>query len=126
MLALKSAPIDSIADFRRALAIAQLPLPLRLLLVWLSLNIGRQCRTSWAARNLRVGCAGRRSSTPFRSGPLVDHRVIDGGLAARAIRALEATLNGPVLDEFALPTQARPSGTVAALSPQHRRAARRC
>jgi hypothetical protein len=42
MLALKSAPIDSIADFRRALAIAQLPPPLRLLLVWLSLNIGRQ------------------------------------------------------------------------------------
>ena len=30
----------------------------------------------------------------------VDHRVIDGGLAARAIRALEATLNGLVLDEL--------------------------
>jgi hypothetical protein len=30
----------------------------------------------------------------------VDHRVIDGGPAARAIRALEATLNGPVLDEL--------------------------
>ena len=42
LLALKSAPIDSIADFRRALAIARLPLPLRLLLVWLSLNVGRQ------------------------------------------------------------------------------------
>jgi hypothetical protein len=26
--------------------------------------------------------------------------VIDGGLAARAIRALEAMLNGPVLDEL--------------------------
>jgi hypothetical protein len=42
MLAHKTAPIDSIADFRRALRIARLPLPLRLLLVWLSLNIGRQ------------------------------------------------------------------------------------
>ena len=30
----------------------------------------------------------------------VDHRVIDGGPAARAIRALEAALNGPVLDEL--------------------------
>jgi pyruvate/2-oxoglutarate dehydrogenase complex dihydrolipoamide acyltransferase (E2) component len=30
----------------------------------------------------------------------VDHRVIDGGPAARAIRALEAVLNGPVLDEL--------------------------
>ena len=29
----------------------------------------------------------------------VDHRVIDGGPAARAIRALEAALNGPVLNE---------------------------
>ena len=30
----------------------------------------------------------------------VDHRVIDGGPAARAIQALEAMLNGPVLDEL--------------------------
>jgi hypothetical protein len=30
----------------------------------------------------------------------VDHRVIDGGPAARAIRALVAALNGPVLDEL--------------------------
>jgi pyruvate/2-oxoglutarate dehydrogenase complex dihydrolipoamide acyltransferase (E2) component len=30
----------------------------------------------------------------------VDHRGIDGGPAARAIRALEAMLNGPVLDEL--------------------------
>jgi pyruvate/2-oxoglutarate dehydrogenase complex dihydrolipoamide acyltransferase (E2) component len=30
----------------------------------------------------------------------VDHRVIDGGQAARALRALEAALNGPVLDEL--------------------------
>jgi pyruvate/2-oxoglutarate dehydrogenase complex dihydrolipoamide acyltransferase (E2) component len=30
----------------------------------------------------------------------VDHRVIDGGPAARAIRTLEAMLNGPVLDEL--------------------------
>ena len=30
----------------------------------------------------------------------VDHRVIDGGPAAGAIRALEVMLNGPVLDEL--------------------------
>ena len=30
----------------------------------------------------------------------VDHRVIDGGPAARAIQALEDMLNGPVLDEL--------------------------
>jgi hypothetical protein len=39
--ALKTEPIDSIGDFRRALAIARFPLPFRLLLLWLSLNIGR-------------------------------------------------------------------------------------
>jgi hypothetical protein len=30
----------------------------------------------------------------------VDHRVIDGGPAARAIRIIGETLNGAVLDEF--------------------------
>jgi hypothetical protein len=83
-----------------------------------SISAGR-CRTSWAAsRSPRWVRTGRRSSTPSRSGRAssitarsrrmggvdvylsVDHRVIDGGPAARAIRALEATLNGPVLDEL--------------------------
>jgi hypothetical protein len=31
---------------------------------------------------------------------LCDHRVIDGMLASRALQSLEATLNGPVLDEL--------------------------
>jgi hypothetical protein len=117
MLALKSAPIDSIADFRRALAIAQLPLPLRLLLVWLSLNIGRQVPNFMGS--FAISALGSRGAviidtisvwSSFLNYGLiapdggsylsVDHRVIDGGLAARAIRALEATLNGPVLDEL--------------------------
>jgi hypothetical protein len=125
MLALKSAPIDSIADFRRALAIARLPLPLRLLLVWLSLNIGRQVPNfmgSFAISALGShGAAIIETISVWSSflnyGPIapdggvdvylsVDHRVIDGGLAARSIRALEAALNGPVLDELrALATQ---------------------
>jgi len=119
MLALKSAPIDSIADFRRALAIARLPPPLRLLLVWLSLNIGRQVPNfmgSFAISALGSHGAAIVDTIPVWSsflnyGPIapdggvdiylsVDHRVIDGGPAARAIRALEAMLNGPVLDEL--------------------------
>ena len=119
MLALKSAPIESIADFRRALAIARLPLPLRLLLVWLSLNVGRQVPNfmgSFAISALGSRGAAIVDTIPVWSsflnyGPIapdggvdvylsVDHRVIDGGLAARAIRALEATLNGLVLDEL--------------------------
>ena len=119
MLALKSAPIDSITDFRRALAIARLPLPLRLLLIWLSLNIGRQVPNfmgSFAISALGSHGAAIVDTIPVWSsflnyGPIapdggvdiylsVDHRVIDGGPAARAIRALEAALNGPVLDEL--------------------------
>ena len=125
MLALKSAPIDSIADFRRALAIARLPLPLRLLLVWISLNIGRQVPNFMGSFAISaLGSHGAAIidtisvwSSFLNYGPIapdggvdvylsVDHRVIDGGLAARAIRALEAALNGPVLDELrALATQ---------------------
>src|SRR6478752_9522193 len=119
MLTHKTAPIDSIADFRRALAIARLPLPLRRLLVWLSLNIGRQVPNfmgSFAISALGSHGAAIVDTIPVWSsflnyGPIapdggvdiylsVDHRVIDGGPAARAIRALEATLNGPMLDEL--------------------------
>jgi hypothetical protein len=38
----KTAPVESIRDYRRALAIARLPWPLRRLLFWLGLNLGRQ------------------------------------------------------------------------------------
>jgi hypothetical protein len=119
MLTLKSAPIDSIADFRRALAIARLPRPLRLLLVWLSLNIGRQVPNFMGSFAISaLGSHGAAIvdtilvwSSFLNYGPIasdggvdvylsVDHRVVDGGPAARAIRALEAMLNGPVLDEL--------------------------
>ena len=115
----KTAPIDSIADFRRALVIARLPLPLRLLLIWLSLNIGRQVPNfmgSFAISALGSHGAAIVDTIPvwtsfLNYGPIdrdggvdiylsVDHRVIDGGGAARAIRALEAALNGAVLDEL--------------------------
>jgi hypothetical protein len=95
---LKTAPLDSIADFHRALAIARLPLQLRLLLVWLSLNIGRQVPNSmgsFAISALGSHGAAIVGAIPVWSsflnyGPIapdggvdiylsVDHRVIDGG-----------------------------------------------
>jgi hypothetical protein len=119
LLAFKNAPIDSITEFRRALAIARLPLPLRLLLLWLSLNIGRQVPNfigNFAISALGSHGAAIVDTIPVWSsflnyGPIapdggvdiylsVDHRVMDGGPAARAIRALEAVLNGPVLEEL--------------------------
>ena len=85
----------------------------------LSLNIGRQVPNfmgSFAISALGSHGAAIVDTIPVWSsflnyGPIapdggvdvylsVDHRVIDGGPAARAIRALEATLNGPVLDEL--------------------------
>jgi hypothetical protein len=63
MLAHKTAPIDSITDFRRALAIARLPLPLRRLLIWLSLNIGRQVPNFMGTFAISaLGSHGARSS----------------------------------------------------------------
>jgi hypothetical protein len=135
MLALKTAPIDSITDFRRALVIARLPLPLRLLLVWLSLNIGRQVPNFMGS--FAISALGSQGvaivdtiavwSSFLNYGPIapdgeveiylsVDHRVIDGGPAALALRALEAALNGPVLDELralALRREGLPAGGAA-------------
>jgi hypothetical protein len=119
LLEFKTTPIGRITDFHRALVIARLPLPLRLLLLWLSLNIGRQVPNfigTVAISALGSHGAAIVDTIPVWSsflnyGPIapdgwvniylsVDHRVIDGGPAARAIRALEAALNGPVLDEL--------------------------
>jgi len=119
MRTLKTAPINSITDFRRTLAVARLPLPLRRLLIWLSLNMGRQVPNfmgTFAISALGSHGAAIVDTIPVWSsflnyGPIaptgevdiylsVDHRVFDGGAAARAIRALEAVLNGPVLDEL--------------------------
>ena len=50
----KTAPIESIKDYRRALAIARLPWPLRRLLFWLGLNLGRQVPNSYGTFGVSV------------------------------------------------------------------------
>jgi hypothetical protein len=115
----KTAPIDSIADFRRILMLAGLPLPLRRAGLWLALNLGRQVPNyfgTFAISPLGSHGAGILHTIPvwtsfLNYGPIdadggtdvylsVDHRVMDGGHAARAITALEAALNGPILAEL--------------------------
>jgi len=115
----KTAPIDSIADFRRILAIAALPLPLRRLALFLALNLGRQVPNYFGAFAISpLGSHGAAILdtipvwTSFLNyGPIgpdgrvdvylsVDHRVMDGGHAARAITAMETILNGVVLTEL--------------------------
>lgn len=115
----KTAPIDSIADFRRILMLAGLPLPLRRAGLWLALNLGRQVPNyfgTFAISPLGSHGAAILHTIPvwtsfLNYGPIdetggtdvylsVDHRVMDGGHAARAITAMEAALNGPVLAEL--------------------------
>lgn len=115
----KTAPIDSIADFRRILLLAGLPLPLRRMVLWLALNSGRQVPNyfgTFAISPLGSHGAAIVDTIPvwtsfLNYGPIdgdggvdiylsVDHRVMDGGYAARAITALEQALNGPIRDEL--------------------------
>ncbi len=115
----KTAPVESIADFRRVLAIAGLPGPLRRAALWLAMNLGRQVPNflgSFAISALGSKGAAIVQTIPVWSsflnyGPIgadgqvevflsVDHRVMDGAQAARAITDMEAALNGPVLREL--------------------------
>jgi len=115
----KTAPIDSVADFRRILSLARLPLPVRRAALWLGLNIGRQVPNffgTFAISPLGLHGAAIVATIPvwtsfLNYGPIatdggvdvylsVDHRVMDGGHAARAVTALEAVLNGLVLEEL--------------------------
>ena len=115
----KTDPIDRIADFRRILMLAGLPLPLRRLGIWLALNLGRQVPNyfgTFAISPLGSHGAAIIDTIPvwtsfLNYGPIaadggvdiylsVDHRVMDGGHAARAVTALEGALNGPILAEL--------------------------
>jgi hypothetical protein len=113
------APIDSIKEFRRAIRIAALPRPLRRLLWWLGLNIGRQrsnffgtfAISIYSALNseslhpltplttvLNYGVIGREGDVNVRI--VYDHRVLDGATVARALARLEEILNTQIVDEL--------------------------
>jgi hypothetical protein len=115
----KTGKLSANRAFLRALRLARLPLPLRRLLLWIGLNIGRQVPNFFGS--FAISVLGGQGATirdtiavwpGFLSyGPIaadgtvdvvlsVDHRVIDGGPAARAIRIIGETLNGAVLDEL--------------------------
>lgn len=114
-----SRPVMEIKDFRRALRLARAPAPLRRLLMWLGLNIGRQRPNHFGTFQLSVYSGlGAESLNPLT--PLTtllnyggidedgsvdvrvhyDHRVMDGANIARALERLESILNTVVADEL--------------------------
>ena len=111
-------PVLEVKDFRLALTMARAPAPIRRLIMWLGLNLGRQRANYFGTFHLSVYSAlGAELLNPLSPlttllnyGPidaeggvnvriLYDHRVMDGATVARALKRLEAILNGPVADE---------------------------
>ena len=110
-------PIGEFKEFRRQLAFARVPAPLRHLLASVAYNIGRQRPrffgtfavtappgeyaaprfSSWTSR-LSYGRVASDGGVDVTLA--VDHRVIDGPTGVRALQRLEEILNGPIVDEL--------------------------
>jgi len=120
-----SAPIEDIKDFRRMLRIASVPLPLRRLMWWVGLNIGRQRANYWGTFALSVYSALNAESlhplTPLTTllnygvinsdgdvnvRIIYDHRVMNGASVARALGRLEEILNSVITEELKALNQA--------------------
>lgn len=114
-----SDPIESLKPFRKMLALARLPRPVRRLGLWLGLNTARTRPGQFGTFGVTVYSAlGAESLHPLS--PLTttlnygviaadgtvdvrivyDHRVLDGATVARALAKLEAELTGSVLAEL--------------------------
>jgi hypothetical protein len=113
------APSREIKEFRRVLTFARLPLPLRRLLMWVGLNIGRQRANFFGTFALSVYSAlGAESLRPLAPCTVVlnygviapdgttdvrfnyDHRVMDGAVIARALQALVRILTETIVREL--------------------------
>ena len=114
-----TAPIDDVKDYRRSLKIAGLPRPVRRMLWWLGLNIGRQRGNYFGTFGLSVfsvlnvnslhplsplttllnyGFIASDGAVDVRV--IYDHRVMDGATVGRALARLEEILNGPIAEEL--------------------------
>jgi hypothetical protein len=114
-----TAPLESIKSFRQALRFVRWPRPLRRLLWWLALNLGRQRINYFGTFGVSVYSAlGAESLHPLS--PLTstlnygviaadgtvdvrviyDHRVLDGATVARALVRMEELLNTTVCAEL--------------------------
>jgi len=114
-----TAPVEAIKDFRRTMQFAALPRPVRRLLWWFGLNIGRQRSNFFGTFALSVYSALNAESlhplTPLTTTLnygvidsegkvtvriIYDHRVVNGATVARALARLEEILNTALVDEI--------------------------
>ncbi len=117
----REAALAELRHFRRALAVARLPWPLRRLLWWLALNIGRvranqvgtfgmsaipeagvevlQPRTVWTSF-IAYGYGTLNDDGMLTVTITWDHRAFDAATAGRVLGRLEQVLNGPIADEL--------------------------
>ena len=116
---LRQQPLEDVKCFRRALQVSAWPRPLRRLLWWVGLNVGRQRANYFGTFGLTVlSSLGTESLHPLS--PLTttlcygviqddggvdvrlsyDHRVVDGAEIARALARLEEVLNGELRAEL--------------------------
>jgi hypothetical protein len=117
---LKTTPVEAVPSFRRVLRVTRLPRPLRRLVWWTAWAAHGRWHAKYLGTFGLSAVAAHGASLPNLLSPLTttlsygplhpdgtlavtltfDHRVLDGGPAARALADLEATLTGPVLAEL--------------------------
>lgn len=126
----KTVPVEEVKAFKRMLDLARWPTPLRRMIWWLGLNIGRQRGNYFGSFGITVYSGlGAESLHPISPLTAVmnygiiaddgsvavrimyDHRVLDGSMVARALAKIEDKLNGPVLAELRSLPQALPAAT---------------
>ncbi len=112
-------PVEKVREFRRLLWISALPRPVRRLLWWLGLNIGRQRANYFGTfgvsvysalgaeslhplspltATLNYGVIGANGAVDVRI--IYDHRVLDGATVARGLARMEELLLTVLLDEL--------------------------
>jgi hypothetical protein len=116
-------PVEEVKDFRRSLFVSGLPRPLRRLVWWVGLNVGRQRANYFGTFGISVysalGAESLHPLTPLTTtlnygvfapdGSLdvrlvYDHRVTDGATIARALARLEEVMNTTLRDELSAAT----------------------
>ena len=136
--AARSQPVLQVREFRRALRMARAPSPVRRILMWLGLNLGRQRPNYFGTFQLSVysglGAESLNPLTPLTTllnyGPIAadgsvdvrihyDHRVMDGATVARALQRFEAILNGAVAEELQRLAPGVASGTESVQGQRH-------